>query len=327
MEFTSTIPGNARLLSTTFGRDHIQAAVIARPVFRIEGEQLVPAPEYRWPIDPMPSRTPYGLFPGDMPFLTGGIDLFVIGSAWQPQGQPGTHLIMEVRVGGGFLRRIAVFGDRRWIRSGDELVATKPAQFIEMPLTYANAYGGSVETEQGTAQWPANPHGKGFYLTAEQATEGPLPNLEDPDHPITRYDQTAESIATEPYPAEGSLRSLNSLDLDLSPSSIRIRRIKPTLFNHAHPSLILPPGSARMGDLVEITHLTPGGPLQFALPALSLEAHVELGNRSWSFPLHLDQICVLAAAGAVFLSYRTVFKYRVVPYERRRTTLREVAYA
>ncbi len=322
MDFTNTIAANARLLSTTFGPDHMQAAVIARPVFRIEDGQLALAPDVEWPIDTMPSQTAYGAFPGDVPFLTGGIDLFVFGSAWQAEGQPGARLTMEIRVGETLRRRIAVIGNRYWAGQGNGLAPSDPEPFIDMPLIYANAYGGSVETEQGLANWPANPNGKGFYLTADQAAGGPLPNLEDPDHLIGTFEDHPDPIATGPYPADGSLRALNALDLDFTPGKFGIRRIKPTMFNHAHPAMILPPGTAEPGCIVEITHATPAGTLRFALPALSLEAHVELEDRAYDFPLHIDQIGVLAMERRVFLSYRTVFKYRLVRRERRRTTLR-----
>jgi hypothetical protein len=322
MEFTNTTGATARLLSTTFGPDHMQAAVIARPVFRIQGEQLVEAPDLAWPIDTMPTPTAYGPFPGDLPFLTGGIDLFVFGSAWQAESKPGTRLTMDIRVGENFHRRLAVIGDRYWVGQGNGLVPSDPAPFIDMPLTYANAYGGSVDTEQGMANWPANPNGKGFYLTAEQAVGGPLPNIEDPGHLIGSFEDRPEPIATAPYPAEGSLRALNAVDLDLTPGKFGIRRIKPTLFNHAHPAMMLPPGSARPGDTVEITHASPEASLRFALPALPLEAHVELEDRAYDFPLHIDQIGILTMERRVFLSYRTVFKYRLVRRERRRTTLR-----
>ncbi len=238
------------------------------------------APDLEWPIDTMPSETAYGPFPGDIPFLTGGIDLFIFGSAWQADNEPGTRLTMDIRVGRNFHRRLAVIGDRYWVGQGNGLVPSEPERFVDMPLTYANAYGGSLDTEEGTANWPANPNGKGFYLDAGQAVGGPLPNLEDPDHLIATFEDRPEPIATAPYPAEGSLRPLNALDLDDRPGKFGIRRIKPTLFNHAHPAMILPPGSVDAGDIVEITHATPEGTLRFALPGLSLEAHVELeGSR------------------------------------------------
>jgi hypothetical protein len=311
MRFTNASGVYGQLIDTAFGRDHIQAAVIARPVFRVEEERLVEAPELEPPA-----------VPHDVPFLSGGIDLFVTGSAWRPAGAPGARLTMEIRVGQSFALGIAVIGDRRWTGGGGKLAPGEPEPFAAMPLTYANAYGGSVETEQGRATCPANPHGKGFYLSAEQAQGQPLPNLEDPERLIARFQDCPEPIATEPYPAEGSLRALNALDLDHEPGKFGIRRIKPTLFNRAHPRMILPPGSAKAGDVVEVTHAAPEGPLRFALPSLELEAHVELEERAWDFPLHLDQVGVLAGERRVFLSYRTVFKYRVVRGERRHATLR-----
>jgi hypothetical protein len=323
MKFLNATPGNARLLTTTFGPDHMLAAVIARPVFHIEGERLIPEPAIQWPIQAAPAETRYGQFPADVPFLTGGIDLFVVGSAWQHGGGEGQRLAMDVRVGDAFHRQIAVIGDRQWIRLGENIVASDPAPFCSMPLRYEYAYGGKVQTERGEMTWPANPVGKGFYLNAEQAAGQPLPNLEDPAHPITSFEDRPDPVATAPYPAEGSARALNALELDLTEGKFGIRRIKPTLFNYAHPRMILAPGQAKPGDLVEVTHALPEGALRFTLPDLGLTARVELEERSFDFPLHLDQICIFTAERKVFLSYRTVFKYRLVKGERRTATLRQ----
>jgi hypothetical protein len=75
------------------------------------------------------------------------------------------------------------------------------------------------------------------------------------------------------------------------------------------------------GDLVEITNVHPDGDLRFFMPELALHAHVQLGERHSLFPLHLDQIGILAEERRVFLGYRVVFKYRMIPLERRQATL------
>jgi uncharacterized protein YjbI with pentapeptide repeats len=62
-------------------------------------------------------------------------------------------------------KTLYVVGDRRWKGSA----ATAPEPFTEMPITWANAFGGA-----GYAQ---NPLGKGYEPVGD---EHPLPNVEDP---------------------------------------------------------------------------------------------------------------------------------------------------
>lgn len=298
--------------------DRAPGTVLAE--FRMTGSRLVPSPDDPWPIEVEPVKTPHGEFPADTPCLNGGVDVFVVGQAHQPSGRTGRELRVDIKVGSGFRRSIRVVGDRVWRRRRGKLVASDPVPFSTMPLTYDRAYGGKLELDEGEVAWPANPHGKGFYLREDQAEGQPLPNLEDPERPITGFMDRPPTVGTAPYPMDGSLRALNAVQM--SPDNRAIERIKPLFFNGAHPDLIIPPAQApKGGDLVEVTNVHPGGPLRFALPDLALHVHVQLEERSYVCPLHLDQIAVLTDDAKVFLSYRVGFKYRLVPHDRRRTTL------
>lgn len=326
MDFVNTTPASAAFLNTTFGENHMQAAIVARLAFRVEAGRLLPTPEFKFPVGAAPVETPGGLFPGDVPFLTGGVDVFVMGSLWQPGGQPGTELRAEIRIGERILRRIAAIGDRRWIRQGGALVPETPAPFVSMPLTYDRAFGGDVESENGFISWPPNPAGKGFYRTPEEAEGQPLPNLEDPEHRIASIEDRPEPMATGPYPADGSLRVQQAVELDLESDNPGLKRIRPLVFNHAHPSMILAPSDTpRHGEIFEITHASPEGALRFQMPEREFHAQVTLEDRRYAFPLHLDQIAVFLEEQRVMLGYRVVFKYRLVKRERRSVTLREGA--
>ncbi|HEX8985870.1 MAG TPA: DUF2169 domain-containing protein [Bryobacteraceae bacterium] len=300
------------------------ATVIARPAFRADDGELVSTPEFVWPVGRQPAPTPYGTWAADVPFLTGGIDLMVMGSLWQPGAREGTELTAEIRIGERFLRRIAVFGDRRWTRQDAALVPSAPMPFVSMPLSYERAFGGRTATGSGDCAWPPNPAGAGFYLTAEEAEGKPLPNLEDPEHRIATIEDRPDPMATGPYPGEGSLRVTNAVDLDLESGNPGIKRIQPLVFNRAHPRMILAPANTPLpGELVEITHASERGSLRFRMPELEFHAHVHLEHRNYFFPLHLDQIVVLLEEQRVVLGYRVAFKYRLVKGERRNVMLRQ----
>ncbi|HWR53820.1 MAG TPA: DUF2169 domain-containing protein [Bryobacteraceae bacterium] len=321
MDFRNTTTAPASHLKTTFGKEHMLAAVIARPTFRVEGGQLVPTPDFEWPARE-PANNPEDAMPPDMPFLTGGIDVLVMGSLWQPNAWPGLELTAEIRIGQRYLRRITAIGNRRWVRQNGWLVPGDPEPFVSMPLSYENAFGGQAETDQGAFAWPANPSGKGFYLTPERAEGQPLPNLEDPDHRITTTEDRPEPMATGPYPEGASLRVENALELDLESDNPGIKRITPLAFNRAHPRMILAPANTpQPGELVEVTHASPHGPLQFPIPEQAFHAEVSLENRRYAFPLHVDLIAMLLDEQRVVLGYRVVFKYRLVKGDRRSVTL------
>lgn len=101
-----------------------------------------------------------------MPKLRG--ELLVTGKAFTAGAVP--RAACQVRVQLGALdKSLYVIGDRQWKFSGP----SDPAPFTEMPLTYANAFGG-----EGYA---ANPLGKGFApIKVGNAQVHPMPNIEDP---------------------------------------------------------------------------------------------------------------------------------------------------
>jgi hypothetical protein len=325
MDLENTTSSNALFLNTAMGEDELLGCVIARTLFEIEGEALVAIPDAQWPISGEPMETRCGTFPGDTPFLTGGVDVFVVGSAWAPHGEPVDGLRVEIRVGERFERAIQVWGDRTWIPVGGGLKASDPEPFVSMPLTWERAFGGKATHEDGELPYPSNPEGIGYFLSPDEARGGPLPNLEDPDAPINSFEDHPDPVGAAPYPKEWALTGLNATELDLEDeANQRMTRLKPLIFNAAHPRMIVPPADApSAGDLVEVTHVTPDGPLRFAVPDLSFHVQVQLEDRHYRFPLHCDQIGIIAEERRVFLSHRVVYRYRMVRRERRITTLHE----
>jgi hypothetical protein len=116
----------------------------------------------------------------------------------------------------------------------------------------------------------------------------------------------------------------NAVELGLDSGVPALKRIRPLMFNQAHPRMILEPQNTPLaGEVIEITHASPDGPLRFSLPELDFHTEVQLEDRTYRFPLHLDRIAVLLDEQRVELGYRVVFKYRLVKGERRSTTLHQ----
>ena len=254
------------------GPDRNMAAVVARATFDIDRDRLVFTPERPWPAGPEAVETPWGTFLADTPFPKEGIDVFVLGSAWQPRGLPATELTLAIHVGASLKRRIAVIGDRTWVRQNGLLVPSEPRQFLSMPLTYRNAFGGPGA---------ANPLGKGFCASEEDALGQPLPNLEDPDSRIRCFGDRPDPVATGPCPQRGGRSSL-TIAAERTP----------------HP-----------GAMVEITHAAPEGALRFALPDFRMHVRVAIEAGERVLPLLLDEIAVFTERRRVFLAYRAGFEY------------------
>ncbi len=106
-------------------------------------------------------------------------EVLVVGRAFAPGAQPVEQMQVRLVLGDpqapALAKTLLVFGDRAW-RRGLAGQSPGPAQpFLEMPLDYAHAFGGS--------DFPHNPLGKGSVAMPEDAQGRvlhPLPNLESP---------------------------------------------------------------------------------------------------------------------------------------------------
>ena len=336
MDFLNKTHHAAEMLRASSARSpqHMLACVIARATCRLVDGELIPAEP--WPIGPAPVATPLGLTLGDKPFYSGGIDVLVGGEVRQPGGVARERLDVEIEVGRTFRRRIAVVGDRTWRRNDQgALVITAPKPFLTMPLAYERAFGGHAPTDHGLEMpYTDNPQGRGFYLDEASAEGQPLPNLEDPRHLIQTVRDMPEPVGLGYYPAEGSLRARSAVNhpvtarLGAGVPSAEAQRpldpddILPTLFNMAHPRMVIEPGKGPApGDGVRLSHGMRDGDLAFEMPDLRMHVHVQLEDRESTFPMHLDQVGLVGGAGRVFFSLRCVVEYPTRKGERRAITL------
>jgi len=169
----------ARLFTGALSEDVNGGWVVGRKTYALlEGNQdeLAPHAE-QWPVFAQPLNTDVGPFPADDYPLRPQAELVVVGTA-RPR-RPVPHMEVNLAVG-AFGNRMLVFGNRRWGKRGSELSVTQPEPFSDMDLGLKSSFGGTADYEGLAYPHPLNPEGKGFYLTAEQAVDKPLPNLEHP---------------------------------------------------------------------------------------------------------------------------------------------------
>ncbi len=116
-------------------------------------------------------------------------DVVVIGKAYAPSGTPVQEMDISVRVGVK-TKTLRVRGDRHCLwREGKDPIFTEPEPFAEMEIRYDRAYGGRDERSVSEIpfHYPRNPMGRGVALrNLKETIEGlALPNIEDPDDPLT----------------------------------------------------------------------------------------------------------------------------------------------
>ena len=95
-----------------------------------------------------------------------------------------------------------------------------------------------------------------------------------------------EPMATGPYPAEGSLRVENAVELDLESDNPGLKRIRPLVFNHAHPRMILAPvgHAADTANLWRSRTRAPRARCDSQMPELAFHARVRSRKQELRFP-------------------------------------------
>ena len=292
----------------------MMASVIIKAMFDIDNASLRPADIQAWPVGEA-VETDFGKFDEESPFRRQGVDVIVLGNAY-PLDIQARRSQVQLQLG-SLAYAMDVFGDRQWFRSGDQLIASEPEPFSHIPMTWDRAYGGKCPVETGELPFHQNALGRGFYVDAESAEGGFLPNLEDPANPVRSWEDQPEPVGVAPLGRDSSLRILNSVDLDLDAEPPRIKQIKPSYYNNANPALIMPSPPAA-GTMMSLSGVRPSGEkIVFAMPAGTFHTYVQLAERRYVFPAHLESIVVLSEEMKVLLGFRCCFTYTFNPMERR----------
>jgi hypothetical protein len=138
------------------------------------------------------------------------------GDVYGPSSAP-FQRIVTLAVGGAACS-LLVSGDRRWTRTLGELVASAPAPFERLPLSFSLAYGGFFDVPPGLfpgtdlpypggrLAHPLNEGGVGFYLDEAAAEGHALPNFELADRPIKQWSDRPVPGCFVPCPELPGLR-------------------------------------------------------------------------------------------------------------------------
>jgi hypothetical protein len=308
MELENRTPFPAALVRAILDERRLAAAVVARVTYAVAKGKATPAEEQAWKVSLKPWDSEHGPMESDEIFYRGGVDLLLFGTARAKGGKPfATH---EVSIEAGkFARKVAVFGKRHWEGSFFKVVPSAPQPVAAVPLTLAHAYGGKDKWDGLDVPYPDNPEGKGFYLDAKAALGNPLPDLEEPDRLIAKWDDRPEPAGVGLCPIHNGLRVRNGLEFD--PKSHLLKTLKPAYFNQAFPRMICP--ALKAGDAVKVSGVLESGSFQFELPRTDLVARLRFGDEVDECPLVIDQVGIEPDRSRAFVTYRYPFRYVLRP--------------
>jgi hypothetical protein len=237
-------------------------------------------------------------------------DIALVGQAWAPEGKRATQLDVSVTVADR-KKTVRVFGDRRWHIGMLTTSVTKPEPFESVPIVYERAYGGRhIEAEkQIELAEERNPVGCGFRGKRNllDAVGQSVPNVEDPDKPITKYGAKAPPagfgfIAPHWLPRREFAGTYDE-QWEKSRAPYLPEDFQSRFFNAAHTDLT---GSRHLegGEPVRVVNASPRGTIQFTLPECRILAEVRVAGRVESPRMNLETVLIEPDDDRLCLTWR-----------------------
>ena len=311
MDVNNTTPYPHLLFRTALEDDKIASAIIVRVTYDVNKGIATPAEKQEWPLSAGPWEGPYGPMEGDFVFKRGGVDLFVFGSARAPGKGSVTQMDVRIVLPGKIDHTLTVFGDRFWESGFRGLKISEPKPFTEMPVTLANAYGGWDEWDQLKFPYSNNPLGKGFIWEKENAVGRPLPNIEDPENLITKWNDRPHPAGCTSIPVcEKRFQEAIEFDKDGT-----IVKFDPLFYNAAFPELVAK--QVLPGEEILVEGMSGNNIFKFKVPQHTISANLVFGDVSANRFLYIDQVGLEPGANRAFITYRYAFNYVMKPQTRR----------
>ena len=237
-------------------------------------------------------------------------DVLLNATAYVPDGRPATRTSVGVRIG-SWTKSFDVVGDRHW-ECGIDIRPSAAMPFIQMPITYDRAFGGTNNRHPDLSRHAAfmpNPVGRGFHKQPESkyVDGAPLPNTEETRNTVMRPDGDYCPMSFGPIGRHWRPRAAFAGTYDQK----WIDEVCPFLptdfderyFQAAPPDQQIPKFAGQ--QQVTLLNLTPGGRCDFILP--HFDAPVFVFTRNWQrqdLAAELDTILIEPDDGIVALTWR-----------------------
>ncbi|HXJ18754.1 MAG TPA: DUF2169 domain-containing protein [Polyangia bacterium] len=312
MKLVNATPHQAALLRTDVGAGDVLGVAIVKSTFDFDDRGATAPAAEPMPLVKQFLETPFGFFHDEHFFKKQGVDLCVLGHV--RRSKP----VYEARVRmtwGPRRWELLVLGDRRWQRNHgtQQLVPSRPAAFTEIPLGYSHAFGGEVKVGELAYAYPGNPKGRGFYRTLQEAENQPVHNIDDPRQaPATWRPAELRPAGWGPYANFWALRGAAAIVQD--PKTHQIVNVQPSLFNHAHPDLIL--DRVEAGQEITIEGMQEGT-IRLAVPAPPTRLDLSVGAESRELEAPIDGIFLWTDSRKLVVTQRARFRYPIRAHELR----------
>jgi len=337
VELVNQTPVPARVsVSSVENVPHRLGMLVAKATFRIaEGGRAELDTQEPIPLYDGDEATEVGVRPrDDLPRHDPAFEVLLLGAAYGPEGRAVAERRVSLSVG-AHRRELLVVGDRSWT---SRTSISAPVPFARMPMTFDRTFGGSCDVlvDDGavaTVVHPPNRHGRGFdpepaaralgdLLKSPNGypqwnRERPLPNLEDPAGRIARYEDAPDAVCWSALPMDTLLHLQRGVVLPVGNAStpadeaqfasmLGTTWMKDGFFHRAHPDWVLdvPPA----GVAIEMDGVSPGGPIRFGLPALSVIADFTFGDVVGKRVLAPQMLVLLPEEKRFYLVYRRTFQ-------------------
>jgi hypothetical protein len=291
-------PAMTCVLCDPRGRSFV--VVVVKTTFSLGPTRAAPAPVVlapEWFGEPGGSALRYDT---ELTLQKAATDVIVHATAHAPHPVPAADVSVEV---GPVRKRLRVFGDRHWISDGKRRLVSAPAPFTRMPIAYERAFGG-----RGAAgSLPENPIGLGYVEDARSLDGVRLPNIEDPEHPITSW---------QDRPAPRGLGPLCPLTAPRRPlfgtydQAWRTTRSPLPPADYDPAALQCAPRDQRAAghlagdEPVRLRGLTPAGDTAFRLPGPAFACDLRIDAERRPVPLVLHTVCIEPDEQRVLLTWQ-----------------------
>lgn len=302
---------------TDLGQGEIVSVGIIKATFDVGANgELTPSSE-PMPLVKQALETPFGVFHSEYFFKKQGIDLCVLGNVQRAKPVHEARVRMTCR---DRAWELVVHGDRRWIRARpDRLTPSRAQPFTIMPLGYSRAFGGQIPFADMFVGYPPNPQGRGYYRTIEEAEDQPLPNIEEARRPGAPHwvPDEAPPPGWGPYPNFWALRAKAGVIVDDQTGALQ--DVRPALFNHAHPDLVLEAIAA--GDRVVIDGMHDAR-VQARIPPPPAALEISVGGQTRAVEAPIDGVFFWVDARKLVVTQRGRFQYGLRPEDLREVRVR-----
>ncbi|MBL7977065.1 MAG: DUF2169 domain-containing protein [Bacteroidetes Order II. Incertae sedis bacterium] len=316
MEFVNTTPFPSVITRGALGERELLASVTCKITFGLNQGWLVPvADEEMWPVFEEPFEFQGLTLNVDTDYRKQKTDLLLFGNARTPKQQPLTQMPIGVQSSKRTLVARWMFGHRFWLKDLFGLKASAPRPFTEMPISNEYAFGGTLSMNGQEVGHMINPVGRGFYFSAEEALNKPLPNLERPDGLVTKW---------EDRPVPGCLfKPVGPLELaetgQIKPEELA-QIMMPTIMQDAVPELRLDP--ADLGEWLRVIGFDHQGDQFYPTPPLNPGfVRLIMGEKRSRFPLILRSLVLLTDHKVMVATYRADFRYLLQAFTKRTAEL------